>query len=195
MPNVNGYKTTAMRTKSYVRDGLMYHFKLEKWYTYGPVIIAALGGKNEIEVRSIRTIMCEMINMSSQSVKMSTASDTGTSAYASNAQRGSRRGYDSDYTNPHSVKSNDSGIWSKFKKERAAINGSDTEGEGRKINLRRNRGRSGADAGELQKSNKSILRRNSQSKPRSKPKRRIGRGNVDEDEDANHGPAPLGTGY
>jgi len=43
----------------------MYHFKLEKWDQYGPSIYFALGGKSEHEVKNLRSIMKDMIELSS----------------------------------------------------------------------------------------------------------------------------------
>jgi hypothetical protein len=62
---VQGYSVSTLSAKEYSRDGYMYHFKLEKWDQYGPSIHFALGGKSEHEVRSLRSIMKAMIELSS----------------------------------------------------------------------------------------------------------------------------------
>ena len=68
MNHFNGYRITRQSTKVYSRDGMVHQFKLEKWYSYGPNVSAAIGGKSEHEVGSLRSIMTEMINLSPQTV-------------------------------------------------------------------------------------------------------------------------------
>lgn len=192
MPNVSGYRATGIRMKVYSRDGNIHHFKLEKWHSYGPSITAAFGGKNENEVRCLRTIINEMIRKSPQSVKPVENSDAGSS------YRGSDVAYDSDYTNQtgRSGKSSRSGIWSQYRKESSVINGKYDENDTRSrdeenssrlgsFSFRRSRSKSKEPGQEPQKSNMLSLRRNQSRRGASH----------DEDEDRNHGPAPLGTGY
>lgn len=92
-PNINGYTVSRTNTKSYPRDGYISHFKVEKWDNYGPTVWAALGGKNETEVNSLRTIMKEMIQISQQ---RSRSKQTGNSE-----DYGSRNGYDHSSASPY----------------------------------------------------------------------------------------------
>lgn len=58
---LKGYQATPIKTKGYNREGHLCHFKLERWYSYGPSVLAAFGGKNEYEVRALHRIMLEMM--------------------------------------------------------------------------------------------------------------------------------------
>ncbi len=58
---MKGYQATPVKVKGYNREGNLCHFKLERWYSYGPSVLAAFGGKNEYEVQALHRIMLEMI--------------------------------------------------------------------------------------------------------------------------------------
>ena len=90
MPNVQGYTISKLSQKAYNRDGYMSHFKLEKWYTYGPSVLAALGGRNEHEVQSLRVIMSAMMELHPQATKFKEHEDVS-SYYDSSDVGGSRR--------------------------------------------------------------------------------------------------------
>lgn len=84
LPLMKGYSVSQTNSKAYARDGYMTHFKVEKWDNFGPTICAALGGKNEIEVNSLRTIMKEMIASSPQSLRaLRSGSSDGSSFHSS----------------------------------------------------------------------------------------------------------------
>jgi hypothetical protein len=55
-PNVRGYQTTQMTTKSY-RRARMKQFKLERWMDYGPTIAAAFASPNNKEVEALRSVI------------------------------------------------------------------------------------------------------------------------------------------
>jgi hypothetical protein len=57
---MKGYKATPVRTKS-TREGPMNVFKLERWFAYGPSVVAAFGGKNACQVGALQSIMTGMI--------------------------------------------------------------------------------------------------------------------------------------
>ena len=68
--NMLGYKVSRTSSKSYrTSDGNIYQFKIDKWYNHGPSVNAAIGGKNEIDVRNIRKIMTAMMMLHPQNVK------------------------------------------------------------------------------------------------------------------------------
>ncbi len=68
-PQMRGYKVTPVRTKT-TREGVLNAFKLEKWYSYGPSVVAAFGGKNACQVGSLRSIMHEMIQRTDNNFSM-----------------------------------------------------------------------------------------------------------------------------
>mmetsp|Transcript_19738 Transcript_19738/g.29524 ORF Transcript_19738/g.29524 Transcript_19738/m.29524 type:complete len:715 (+) Transcript_19738:294-2438(+) len=74
-PSVTGYSATIIRSKDYSKQGLLYHFKLEKWMDYGPIITAAFAGKNQNDVYCLRSIICNMIERSPQRHRNSNRSD------------------------------------------------------------------------------------------------------------------------
>jgi len=82
-PLVKGYSVSQICSKAYSRDGYMRHFKLEKWDNFGPTICAALGGKNDIEVNCIRTIMKEMIEYSPQMLRAMPSGSSDASSFHS----------------------------------------------------------------------------------------------------------------
>lgn len=98
-PNVQGYAISDLTSKAYMRDGYMHHFKLERWYTYGPGVTFAMGGKNENEVRNLRTIMAAMMEVHPQNVdfkqKNAKAISDMSSYYDSESQSG--RSFDSRF--------------------------------------------------------------------------------------------------
>jgi hypothetical protein len=55
-PNVRGYQTTQMTTKSY-RRARMKQFKLERWMDYGPTIAAAFASPDNREVEALRDVI------------------------------------------------------------------------------------------------------------------------------------------
>jgi hypothetical protein len=84
--NVEGYAISRLTSKAYHRDGYMHHFKLEKWYSYGPSIAVAIGGKNENEMRNLRTVMAAMMECHPQKLnvkqfKVGDLSDSEMSSY------------------------------------------------------------------------------------------------------------------
>ena len=69
LENLLGYKVSQITAKRYrSSNGFMNQFKLDKWYTYGPSVSAAVGSKNDIELRNIRRIMTAMMAVYPQSV-------------------------------------------------------------------------------------------------------------------------------
>jgi len=64
-----GYGPTGIKTKGYSREGQMFHFKLERWYSYGPSVLAAFGGKNTYEVRALHRIIAEMVRKAEYNIK------------------------------------------------------------------------------------------------------------------------------
>jgi hypothetical protein len=66
---IRGYKATPVRTKT-TREGPLNAFKLERWFSYGPSVVAAFGGKNACQVGSLRSIMHEMIKRSGNKFNM-----------------------------------------------------------------------------------------------------------------------------
>lgn len=81
---MNGYKASSIRFKNYGKSGLLHQFKLEKWMSYGPTIVAAFASKNENDVTELRTIMNEMIRTSPQRNRvLGTEDDNDNSAYNS----------------------------------------------------------------------------------------------------------------
>ena len=98
MENVLGYKMSKITSKRYRGDGYMNQFKVDKWYTYGPSVSAAIGSKNEIEVRNIRRIMTAMMALYPQNVKVDedeiyddgSASGSGISRYSAGSGASSR---------------------------------------------------------------------------------------------------------
>ncbi len=95
-PLMKGYSVSQTSSKAYARDGYMTHFKVEKWDNFGPTIFAALGGKNEIEVNSLRTIMKEMIAYSPQMLRaLPSGSSDGSSFHSSGVSD-----FGSVYTSP-----------------------------------------------------------------------------------------------
>mmetsp|Transcript_15414 Transcript_15414/g.21997 ORF Transcript_15414/g.21997 Transcript_15414/m.21997 type:complete len:325 (-) Transcript_15414:220-1194(-) len=66
-PEVLGYQITKHCAKKY-RNGLnyaiYYQFKLEKWFTYGPVIFSAFASRLEHNITDFQDLMDEMMKMS-----------------------------------------------------------------------------------------------------------------------------------
>jgi hypothetical protein len=86
MGNVLGYKLSGISCKQYGRAaGLMYQFKVDKWYTHGPSISAAVGGKNDMEVRNLRSIMGAMMELHPQNVLRDDAVYNDVSSYGSSS--------------------------------------------------------------------------------------------------------------
>lgn len=91
---LHGYGPTGIRTKGYSREGQMFHFKLERWYSYGPSVLAAFGGKNAYEVKALHRIIAEMVRKAEYNIKNYDSDLTGSSVqgsenvdgYASDAQ-------------------------------------------------------------------------------------------------------------
>ena len=79
-----GYKVSTVATKEYRSDGYMYQCKIDKWYSYGPSVSAAVGSKNEMQVRNLRSIMAAMIDLNPQNVPADNDIDDG-SMYGSSA--------------------------------------------------------------------------------------------------------------
>lgn len=89
-PFVEGYQVSMMSMKHYKKEGEIYHYKLEKWDKLGPTVSVAIGGKNSIEIKNLRTIMKEMIEAAllSQMQIRSISEDNGISPFDPNGPRG-----------------------------------------------------------------------------------------------------------
>ena len=107
LPNMQGFKVSKVQSKEYSRDGYMYHFKLEKWFTYGPSVCLAIGGKNKIEVDNLHKIMAAMIDLSPQKVK--SVSSDASSFYSSGVSDYNFSGVGSVYSGYGSEKSGENG--------------------------------------------------------------------------------------
>jgi hypothetical protein len=67
--NVMGYKVSPTSCKTYSGvSGFIYQFKVDKWYSYGPSVSAAIGSKTESEVSALRRIMFAMMELYPQNV-------------------------------------------------------------------------------------------------------------------------------
>lgn len=77
-PGVRGYRVSSLHLKDYGgKSGLLYTFKLEEWFNYGPIILGAFASKNRIDVRSFLVIVKEMMRKNKQNLsgyKLSTES-------------------------------------------------------------------------------------------------------------------------
>lgn len=108
-----GYGPTGLKTKGYNREGQIFHFKLERWYSYGPSVLAAFGGKNMYEVKNLHRIIAEMVRKAEYNIKNYDSDATGGSyqgsenldGYGSDAQSyrsgASRAGGNGGYTSDH----------------------------------------------------------------------------------------------
>ncbi len=79
--NMKGYQATPVKVKGYNREGNLFHFKLERWYSYGPSVLAAFGGQNEYEVKALHRIILEMIFKSGHGKHGGPGYDSDVSSY------------------------------------------------------------------------------------------------------------------
>ncbi len=97
-----GYEASPVKIKEYSREGKLSHFKLERWSSYGPSLLAAFGGKNVNAVKSLHRIMQEMIikfgygNQIHANRKLGYDSEISNSSYYGSETQ-SNRDYDSNY--------------------------------------------------------------------------------------------------
>ena len=66
---MTGYKVTPLRIKT-TRDGALNAFKLERWFQYGPSVVAAFGGRNASQVQALHSVMTEIIAKSGNNFNM-----------------------------------------------------------------------------------------------------------------------------
>ena len=106
-----GYKVTHEQAKSYSREGIMYNFKLERWTSFGPHVVAAFGSKTDHELKTLHSIMSAMLSISPKQMAPDAMSDVS-SHYDSDGGRSWNSGRSSNYSS-YSARSSKSAPGSK----------------------------------------------------------------------------------
>lgn len=104
-PLLKGYSLTPIKKKGYANEGMLHHFKLEGWHSYGPSVHSAFGGKNQQEVQALRRIMAEMVQEAGYDNAPNYDSDATGSSAGAGAAYSSDGTHDSGYISGTSARS------------------------------------------------------------------------------------------